>query len=155
MRTGVVLSGIAAASLLLAACTEDKPAGPAAGATARADRPRVAPEVLARGEAVFKQNCAACHGARAEGAPQWQKRGPDGKYPAPPLNGTGHAWHHPTSALKATIRNGTVAIGGSMPPWRDKLSEPDVEAVISWFQSHWPDEVHAAWRRMDEQARRE
>jgi mono/diheme cytochrome c family protein len=109
---------------------------------------------VARGDEVFRQNCAACHGTNAEGAPNWQKPGPDGKYPAPPLNGTAHAWHHPFASLKDTIRNGTARLGGSMPPWRDKLSEQDIESVIAWFQSHWPDELYAAWARMDAESRR-
>jgi mono/diheme cytochrome c family protein len=113
----------------------------------------VDPALLARGEALFNQNCAACHGARAQGAPRWQQAGPDGKYPAPPLDGSAHAWHHPLASLKDTIRNGTQQLGGSMPPWRDKLTEADIEAVIAWFQSTWPDEVYAAWLRIDQQAR--
>lgn len=109
---------------------------------------------VARGAEVFRQNCAACHGAKAEGAPNWQQPGPDGKYPAPPLNGTAHDWHHPLAALQDTIRNGTARLGGSMPPWKDKLAEADINAAIAWFQSHWPDELYAAWARMDEESRR-
>jgi len=109
---------------------------------------------VAHGAEVFRENCAACHGANAEGAPNWQKPGADGKYPAPPLNGTAHAWHHPLASLKDTIRNGTARLGGSMPPWRDKLSEQDIESVIAWFQSHWPDELYAAWARMDGESHR-
>jgi len=109
---------------------------------------------VARGAEVFRQHCAVCHGAKAEGARDWQKAGPDGKYPAPPLNGTAHAWHHPIVALRDTIRNGTARLGGSMPPWKEKLSDADIEATIAWFQSHWPDELYAAWARMDEESRR-
>ena len=46
-----------------------------------------------RGRQLFLKNCTVCHGINGEGAPDWQKRGADGTYPAPPLNGTGHAWH--------------------------------------------------------------
>ncbi len=102
-----------------------------------------------RGRKLFTQNCAVCHGAEAQGAPQWSTPGADGKYPPPPLNGTAHTWHHPTPALKRTIREGTIAIGGKMPPWGDKLSDEDMEAIIGWFQSLWPDEIYDAWVRMD------
>lgn len=129
---------------LLAACKPSTPTAPV--------RPVVDPALLARGARLFQENCATCHGANAQGAPNWQQRGADGKYPAPPLNGTGHDWHHPLAALKATVRNGTLMIGGSMPPWRDKLSDADIEATIAWLQSLWPDEIYAAWKRMDEQA---
>jgi mono/diheme cytochrome c family protein len=113
-----------------------------------------APQQVARGAEVFRQHCAVCHGVQAEGAPNWQQPGPDGKYPAPPLNGTAHDWHHPLASLQDTIRNGTGRLGGSMPPWKDKLGDADVDAAIAWFQSHWPDELYAAWARMDEESRR-
>lgn len=151
-------------ALALSACEEKRveaPRGavqsPASGAAAmptkRAAVPRADFSTVMRGGRLYTENCARCHGQLAQGAPQWQQPGPDGKYPAPPLNGTGHAWHHPMPALKATIRNGTLRIGGSMPPWGDKLSEDEIEAIIAWFQSHWPEEIYAAWKRMDEGAR--
>lgn len=109
---------------------------------------------VARGAKIYQANCAECHGANAEGAPNWHRQGADGKYPAPPLNGTGHDWHHPTAALKRTIREGTAKLGGNMPAWKDKLSDGDIEAVIAWFQSRWPEDVYKNWALMDERARR-
>lgn len=108
---------------------------------------------MMRGAKLYQDNCASCHGAQAEGAPDWQKRGADGKYPAPPLNGTGHAWHHAMAALKATIKRGTIPMGGSMPAWEGKLSDDDINAVIVWIQSRWPDEIYRNWLAMDEKAR--
>lgn len=108
---------------------------------------------MMRGAKLYQENCAVCHGLQAEGAPNWQKQGADGKYPAPPLNGTGHAWHHPKTALKTTIKRGTMAMGGSMPAWEGKLSDNDIEAVIVWIQSRWPDEIYQSWLAMDEKAR--
>lgn len=144
----------------LAACdSQPEPAKPpapktttsAAQATAKPAtvRPTVDPQVLARGEAVFRQNCASCHGDRAQGAPNWEKPGPDGKYPAPPLDGSAHAWHHPRIALEKVIKQGTQKIGGNMPPWQGKLSDSDIDAVIAYFQSLWPDEIYAAWKDID------
>lgn len=111
------------------------------------------PQQLARGKVLFQENCAVCHGADAQGAFNWRTPGSDGKYLPPPLNGTGHAWHHPRAALQQTIRNGTIALGGSMPPWRDKLSEQDINDLISWFQSQWSEEVYQAWWEIDQRAR--
>jgi len=105
---------------------------------------------IQRGHKVFLQNCAVCHGSNAEGAPNWNQPDASGKYPAPPLNGTGHAWHHPRQALISTINYGTVRLGGSMPAWKDKLSDQDINDVVAWFQSRWPDELYAAWQRMDQ-----
>ncbi len=143
MKTGMALLS---SMLLLAACKPSMPAAPVRPAADRA--------LLARGETLFNQHCAACHGDRAQGALNWQKPGTDGKYPAPPLDGSAHAWHHPLAALKETIRNGTQRVGGSMPPWRDKLTEADVEAVIAYFQSLWPDKIYQAWADIDRRARK-
>jgi mono/diheme cytochrome c family protein len=108
---------------------------------------------LTRGAEVYRAHCAACHGSHAQGAPRWQQLGPDGKYPAPPLDGSAHAWHHPLASLKDTIRNGTQRLGGSMPPWRGKLTEAEIEAVIAYFHSLWPEEIYRAWADIDRRAR--
>lgn len=105
---------------------------------------------IQRGHGLFLQNCAVCHGSNAEGAQNWNQPDASGKYPAPPLNGTGHAWHHPRQALITTINFGTARLGGSMPAWRDKLSEQEINDIIAWFQSQWPDEIYGAWQRMDQ-----
>ncbi len=142
--------------LLLAACGEGggKPATATPSVAPAAPTRTADAEQRARGAKIYQANCAVCHGANAEGAANWHLKGSDGKYPAPPLNGTGHDWNHPTSALKWTIREGTARLGGNMPAWKDKLSEADIEAVIAWFQSRWPEDVYKNWALMDEKARR-
>ncbi|MFO7604327.1 MAG: c-type cytochrome [Gammaproteobacteria bacterium] len=102
---------------------------------------------LQRGKQLFRQNCAVCHGAEAEGAANWQQRDADGKYPPPPLNGTAHAWHHSHAQLKDVIKKGTLRIGGNMPPWEDRLTEAEMDDIIYWFQAKWSDEIYAAWYR--------
>jgi mono/diheme cytochrome c family protein len=42
-----------------------------------------------------------------------------------------------------------------MPPWHNKLTEADVEAVIASFQSLWPAEIYRAWEDIDRRARME
>jgi len=154
-RRTIFLMPFLAGAGLVVACQPSTPTASPQGVSSVAAVSRwYQAQQVARGAEVFRQNCAACHGANAEGAPNWQNPGPDGKYPPPPLNGTAHAWHHPIASLKDTIRHGTARIGGSMPPWKDKLTDADIEAAIAWFQSHWPDELYAAWSRMDEESRR-
>ncbi len=153
----VVVIFLLAMLLLLPGC-EGKPVveNPAAPAATASMAVTVAHGLdaaqVARGAQIYKANCALCHGANAEGAPNWHKPGPDGKYPAPPLNGTGHDWHHPMSALKWTVREGTGKLGGNMPAWKGKLSDSDIEAVIAWFQSRWPEEIYQNWALMDERS---
>jgi len=134
----------------LAACSDSVPGrdAPRPGTSHRLD-----PAQIARGAEVYRAHCATCHGNRAQGALNWQKPGADGKYPPPPLNGTAHSWHHPLAALQDVIRHGTQRIGGNMPPWRDKLSPAEIEAVIAYFQSLWPEELYRAWQDIDRRAR--
>lgn len=104
---------------------------------------------VSQGAKVYQQNCAACHGKQGEGAVNWRQTGPDGKYPAPPLNGTGHAWHHPLKMLAHVIRNGSPGGQGNMPAWKEKLTNDEILSVIAWFQAKWPIEVYEAWARRD------
>lgn len=108
---------------------------------------------LLQGRKLFLKNCAVCHGIYAEGDPDWRRPDAQGKYPPPPLNGTGHAWHHPHAVLMDIIINGTAKSGGKMPAWKDKLSESQVEYIILWFQSLWPGQIHDAWQRMEREYR--
>lgn len=97
------------------------------------------------GREVFQENCAVCHGAGGEGAPNWEQRDFLGHYPPPPLNGGGHSAHHPLKQMLNTVTNGGAAMGGTMPAFGDILDEPRIHAVIAYFQSLWPDEIYADW----------
>lgn len=108
---------------------------------------------LARGKALFQQNCVECHGAAAQGAFGWQLRQADGKFLPPPLNGSGHAWHHPRAVLFEVIENGTQP-NGNMPAWRDKLTPPQIGDIVAWLQSLWPEQAYAAWWQIDQRAQR-
>lgn len=107
---------------------------------------------IMRGEAVYNTNCINCHGKNGEATAEWRKTGADGKYPPPPLNGTAHTWHHSTAVLKKTILEGTPPEYGSMPPWKDILTEQQVDDVIVWIKSLWPDEIYDVWYKNFENA---
>lgn len=70
-------------------------------ADATGSRPGVMPEEidLAAGEALYTENCAACHGVNLEGQDDWQRPGEDGRLSAPPHDETGHTWHHGDQVL--------------------------------------------------------
>ncbi len=98
------------------------------------------------GAVIYKSHCASCHGDTAQGlAEDWRKPLPDDSYPPPPLNGTAHTWHHPMSALKRTIWNGGIPLGGKMPPFRGKLDEEEIESVLAFVQNYWSDRIYSAW----------
>ena len=103
------------------------------------------PIQYSQGQKLFRQNCSACHGPHGEGAKNWRTPDENGKNPAPPLNGTGHTWHHSTKALTKVIKNGTGKIGGNMPAWKDKLSDREIKLILTWIKAQWPDELYTAW----------
>jgi len=105
---------------------------------------------FSRGLKLYQKNCASCHGKNAEGTPDWRKTEDDGMFPPPPLNGTGHTWHHPTKVLVNLIKNGTAKIGGKMPAWKDKLSDQEINDILAWIKAQWPDEIYAAWYTNDQ-----
>lgn len=156
MKSKIILAGFL--PLLLAACSQEPatnvaPAADSSPSAAGIPRPWYKFEQVSAGARVFQANCAACHGKQAEGADNWRKTGADGKYPAPPLNGSGHAWHHPLNILFHTIKNGSPGGQGNMPAWAGKLRDEEIVAVIAWMQSKWPREIYQSWVQRDAAAR--
>lgn len=98
------------------------------------------------GARLFGENCASCHGQNAQGGQGQRKKNKSAVNPAPPLNGTGHAWHHSLSQLRQSIKEGGAKTGGHMPGFGNKLSEQEMNAIISWFQSKWPKEIFDTWK---------
>ncbi|MBC8494342.1 MAG: cytochrome c [Candidatus Thioglobus sp.] len=94
------------------------------------------------GQVVFEKNCISCHGKEGQGLVEnWKQRQADGKFPAPPVNGTAHAWHHSPAALMNTINNGGIKLGGWMPGFKDQLSEDEKKAVLDYIHDLWPAEL--------------
>jgi mono/diheme cytochrome c family protein len=125
-----------ALALALTACNE-APQG---------EDPRADPHDAARvalGAKVYAQHCAACHGAKLEGQPEWRKRLPNGRLPAPPHDESGHTWHHPDGVLFAIVKNGLVppyapqGYASDMPAYRGVLREEEIWAALAFIKSHW------------------
>lgn len=108
---------------------------------------------VTQGARVFQANCAACHGDKAQGTANWKQSGPDGKFPPPPLDGRGHAWHHPLKLLFQIVKFGSPGGQGNMPAWGGKLSDEDIVAVLAWLQSRWPNDIYKAWVERDRASR--
>lgn len=127
--------------VLAAACSD----APAPGDDPRAD-PRDSAKV-ALGQKVYAEHCAACHGAKLEGQPEWQRRLPTGRLPAPPHDETGHTWHHADHVLFGITKNGLVApyaprgYESDMPAFGGKLPDNEIWAVLAFIKSRWPREV--------------
>jgi len=104
------------------------------------------PDQVGRGRDVYAAECASCHGADLAGESNWKVPRPDGIYPAPPHDETGHTWHHDDALLfDYTKRGGAAVIGGTfksgMPGFGDRLSDEEIRAVIAFIKSTWPKEI--------------
>ncbi|HEV8388717.1 MAG TPA: cytochrome c [Dongiaceae bacterium] len=109
---------------------------------------------VAAGGAVYRAQCARCHGANLEGQPDWQSPLPTGRLPAPPHDESGHTWHHPDDVLVKIVKEGpafyaTLGVQTDMPGFRDMLSDRDIAAVISYIKSRWPPAIQARQARMN------
>ena len=87
------------------------------------------PAAVVRGDALFSQNCAVCHGAGARG---------DGPGAAsltrPPANlTTGHALGHSDDDYAYWIENGIE--GTDMPAFGDKLEDGEIRDVVAYVRS--------------------
>jgi mono/diheme cytochrome c family protein len=114
---------------------------------------------VALGERVYAQHCAVCHGARLEGQPQWRRRLPNGRLPAPPHDESGHTWHHPDSMLSAITKNGLAPpyappdYESDMPAFAGRLADDEIWAVLAFIKSRWTSpEVREARAQMSASA---
>ncbi|MEO0746215.1 MAG: cytochrome c [Pseudomonadota bacterium] len=107
------------------------------------------PSVVALGQQVYAAECAACHGAELQGAPNWRVPGPDGLLPAPPHDATGHTWHHDGETLFRLTKYGVARLindpdyVSNMPVYEGVLSDDEIIAVLSYIKSTWPGEIRA------------
>jgi len=112
-------------------------------------------ERVALGARLYAQHCASCHGAELEGQPNWRNPLPDGRYPAPPHDATGHTWHHDDDFLfRVTKYGGQVATPrgalSGMPAFADTLTDVEIKSILAFIKSRWPVEI----RRRQGHARR-
>jgi mono/diheme cytochrome c family protein len=133
---------------VLSGCADD-PAG--------ADDQRADPSDSAKvavGAKVYSQHCSACHGAQLKGQPNWRKRLPSGRLPAPPHDDSGHTWHHPDHVLFGIIKKGLVppyapqGYASDMPKFAGTLPDDDIWAVLAYIKSRWPTTVLPARAQM-------
>lgn len=124
---------IAALSLVLAI---------SCGSTDNADAPSNPSDQTDRGQSLYTANCAVCHGDNGEGQPFWNTKKADGTLPPPPLNGSGHTWHHGDGTLYKQI-----ALGGDyldlpgfksgMPAFEDILTHQEIIDILAYVKSLW------------------
>ena len=78
---------------------------------------------------LYSANCQVCHG---------DSNGAGGRGGAPVHNDRGHTWHHPDAQLRGWVLNGKLGFGSpGMPALGDKLTEPEVDAILTFIKSWW------------------
>lgn len=133
-------------ALLVSACGKEESESLSRKNAVGLDRP-VSTENLFRGVQLFHEYCALCHGPEAQGHPDW--RNPK-VVAAPPLNGTGNDWKRRKQDMIAIIKNGANRQGETvMPAWEGRLTDQEIEDIITWYQALWPPEVYERWRKVN------
>jgi mono/diheme cytochrome c family protein len=91
-------------------------------------------ESLRRGQAIYEERCASCHGEQGQGAP--------GAYP--PLAGSRKVQLASSVNLIRTVLHGGFppATAGNprpygMPPFGQDLGDADVAAVVTYLRNAW------------------
>ena len=99
-------------------------------------------EAIKNGKILYNQYCVSCHQANLAGATNWQGLDEDGHRKAPPLNGTGHTWHHTDELLHRMIKYGFAKLiknyEGKMMGFEDSLSDNDIDNILAYIKSYWP-----------------
>ncbi len=102
--------------------------------------PTLNPDEINRGALIYADYCASCHGVNLEGVPNWKQRQPNGKFPAPPHDSSGHTWHHHDALLLSIIADGGAPGISDMPAFGDRLTGDEMRAVLTFIKSTWGDE---------------
>ena len=111
---------------------------------------------VGRGQQLYQQHCASCHGADLGGQPDWREQKPDGTYPAPPHSAKGHTWHHSDAVLHDYVARGGQAVLDSqgvsfrsgMPAFNDVLTPQDINSILAFIKSTWPPRIQAAQEKV-------
>ena len=102
--------------------------------------------MIARGKIIYQNNCISCHQVNLVGVENWKELDEDGHRKSPPLNGTGHTWHHDDATLHNIIKYGLVKLvknyQGKMLGYEDKLKDKDIDSVLAYIKSFWPDDMY-------------
>ena len=109
---------------------------------------------VAQGQAIYNDNCAACHGAELQGQSNWRSRLSSGRLPAPPHDKTGHTWHHSDEVLFGITKFGPGPFAGlddyesDMPAFENVLDDQDIRAVLIFIKSNWPTAIRERQAKM-------
>ena len=102
--------------------------------------------MIAKGKLAYENNCISCHQVNLSGAENWKELNEDGHRKAPPLNGTGHTWHHDDKTLHSIIKYGLAKLvsnyQGKMAGFGDVLNDDEIDNILAYIKSYWPKEKY-------------
>ena len=109
--------------------------------------------LVEEGRDVYEAQCASCHGINLEGQPNWRQPLPEGGFPAPPHDETGHTWHHPDQLLFQMTKFGGKHFAGedavsNMPAFEGILSDREILASLAYIKSKWPPKIQDQQEKM-------
>ena len=137
MRQGFALVFVLGLAVL-SACSRATPTQmPLLASTPAPPVPTLDATQAGRGESLYNQYCATCHGLNGEGQPNWKTRNADGSLPAPPHDDSGHTWHHADDLLVDIIANGSGFPQSTMPTFGDQLSDDEIRAILAYMKTWW------------------
>ncbi len=118
-------------SMLIKQMREQKGTAQLITTAAVAQNDEVPPSMLEKGRRVYKSRCVLCHGEWGKGDGKMSKIIKD----PPPFNLTLSGL--PDEFLKQIIMQGGKAVGRSyqMPPWKDELSEEEIDSTIYYIKT--------------------
>jgi mono/diheme cytochrome c family protein len=148
MKRGLGVAVIAIAALALRAYVR-----PPAPAVVRAHEPPIATTAEARGRLVYERyGCVMCHGADGKGGFANPNAETDSQVPAIIFVKEGYT----PVELARVIRNGAPTIGRAdpkgpappyrMPSWDDRMSTREVDDLVQYLLSLYPETAGEQWR---------
>lgn len=103
-------------------------------------------ENIFKGKKLYNQYCASCHQVNLSGAKNWKGFDEDGHRKAPPLNGTGHTWHHSDELLHKIIKYGFAKLikdyQGKMMGFGENINDEGIDNILSYIKSYWKDDTY-------------
>lgn len=100
-------------------------------------------QIVVRGQIIYAEQCASCHGENLEGEPRWRQPKANGRMSAPPHDETGHTWHHADQQLFEITKFGLAGMTNlkdyktDMPVYKDVLTDEEIIAVLSFIKAQW------------------
>ena len=101
-------------------------------------------ENILKGKKLYNQYCASP--SKSFRSKKLKGFDEDGHRKAPPLNGTGHTWHHSDELLHKIIKYGFAKLikdyQGKMMGFGENINDEGIDNILSYIKSYWKDDTY-------------